>query len=246
MDEIKQEPNLVENTPKPDPNQAINQITVAIVIAGLLIAGAIFFKGNTSPANPKTQVATEEDLSTKNIPPINAKDHITGKLNAKIVIVEYSDTECPFCKTFHTTMQKIIAQKEVDVAWVYRHNPIPQLHAKALHEAEATECAFDQGGNDAFWKYIDRMFAITPSNDGLDEKELMNIADYVGLNSSSFYTCLQSGKYTNQIETAMNEARQAGVEGTPTSFIFVDGKLSDIIQGAQPYDVVLNKLKALK
>lgn len=246
MDEIKQEPNLVANTPKPDPNQAINQITGAIVIAGLLIAGAIFFRGNTFPTKQQTQENTKEDLSTKNVPPVNEKDRITGNLNAKIVVVEYSDTECPFCKNFHTTMQKIIAQKEVEVAWVYRHNPIPELHAKAVREAEATECAFAQGGNEVFWKYLDRMFAITPSNDGLDEKELMNIADYVGLNSSSFYTCLQSGKYTSQIETAINEAKQAGIQGTPTSFIFVDGKLSDIIEGAQPYDVVLNKLKALK
>jgi protein-disulfide isomerase len=105
------------------------------------------------------------------IRPVTEADHILGNPNAKIIIVEYSDLECPFCKQFHNTMHQIISNNP-DVAWVYRHYPIPQLHPKAFHEAEATECAWEQGGNDAFWKYTDTIYKITPSNNGLDEKEL--------------------------------------------------------------------------
>ncbi len=98
--------------------------------------------------------------------PVSGDDHITGNAASNIVVVEYSDLECPFCKVFHQTMRQVIEAE--DVAWVYRHYPIPQLHAKAFHEAEATECAWEQKGNEGFWKYTDKLFELTPSNDGFD------------------------------------------------------------------------------
>lgn len=101
-----------------------------------------------------------------------ADEHILGNLNAKIIIVEYSDPECPFCKVFHNTMHQVVDNGSGEIAWVYIHYPIPQLHPKAFHEAEATECAWEQGGNKAFWKYMDKLFEITPSNNGLDESRL--------------------------------------------------------------------------
>ena len=104
--------------------------------------------------------------------PISPDDHILGNVNAKIIIVEYSDLECPFCKMFHNTMHQVVEKSNGNVAWVYRHYPILQLHPKAFHEAEATECAWEQGGNSAFWKYTDKLFEITPSNNGLDETQL--------------------------------------------------------------------------
>ena len=104
--------------------------------------------------------------------PVSSDDHILGNVNAKIIIVEYSDLECPFCKMFHNTMHQVVEKNNGDVAWIYRHYPIPQLHPKAFHEAEATECAWEQGGNSVFWKYTDKIFEITPSNNGLDEAKL--------------------------------------------------------------------------
>lgn len=144
-------------------------------------------------------------------------------------------------------MQELVKQKSGEVAWVYRHFPLyqgnPPLHPKALKEAEATECAFEQGGNDVFWKYLDRLFAITPANNGLEEKELMNIADYVNLNSSSFYTCLQSGKYKSKVDKDLTEGIRAGVGFTPYSFILVDGVIVNTIEGAQPLEKIEVKLK---
>lgn len=93
------------------------------------------------------------------IRPISADDHIIGDPNAKIIIVEYSDLDCPFCKVFHGTMHRIVEENK-DVAWVYRHYPLTQLHPNALAKAEETECAWEQGGNDAFWKYADKVFEV--------------------------------------------------------------------------------------
>ena len=69
-------------------------------------------------------------------------------------------------------MQKIVADYKGQVAWVYRHFPIDSLHSRARKEAEATECANEFGGNTVFWQYLDKIFELTPSNDGLDPAEL--------------------------------------------------------------------------
>ncbi|MBI2630624.1 thioredoxin domain-containing protein [Candidatus Nomurabacteria bacterium] len=114
----------------------------------------------------------EKESLNLEIKPLSQEDHIVGDINARIIIVEYSDLECPFCKVFHTTMHRVVKDSGGDVAWVYRHYPILQLHPKAFREAEATECAWEQGGNDAFWKYTDKVFEVTPSNNGLEESLL--------------------------------------------------------------------------
>jgi len=115
--------------------------------------------------NEKTPLTTE-------LRPVSSDDHILGNIDAKIIIVEYSDLECPFCKVFHNTMHQVVEKNNPNVAWVFRHYPIPQLHPKAFHEAEATECAWEQGGNKVFWKYMDKLFEVTPSNNGLEESML--------------------------------------------------------------------------
>ena len=143
-------------------------------------------------------------------------------------------------------MHQVIANSNGKVAWVYRHYPIPQLHPKAFHEAEATECAFEQGGNDAFWKYTDRVFEITPSNNGLDVVELPKIAEYIGLNLTSFNTCLASGKFATKIQADIDDGVKVGVNGTPSSFILVKGKVIDTIPGAQPYETVMQRLSEIK
>ncbi len=231
MDEIKQEPTPTENTTNTNNlnNQTINQITGSIVIAGLLIAGAILLKGNQS-GNVKNTDSNDPETIELAIRPVSDTDHILGNKESKIVIVEYSDTECPFCKTFHNTMHTIIKERSGDVAWVFRHFPIPSLHSKAPHEAAATECAFEQGGNEAFWKYLDRVFAVTPSNNGLEEKELLNIADYVGLNSSSFYTCLKSDKYADKVQADVVDGGKASINGTPSSVIISQKEITPAIQ----------------
>ena len=143
-------------------------------------------------------------------------------------------------------MQQIVTEMPEEVAWVYRQYPIPQLHPKAFQEAEATECAWEQGGNDAFWRYADKIFEITPSNNGLELTELPNIAADIGLDMATFNDCLASGKFAEKIQADMEDGTRAGVQGTPSSFILKNGKLVDTIPGALPYEAVIQKLDALK
>jgi protein-disulfide isomerase len=184
-------------------------------------------------ADPNTPTAGDV-----NIAPVTSGDRILGNPNADIVIVEYSDTECPFCKRFHQTLQQIMAEygKDGKVAWVYRHFPIPSLHPKAPKEAEATECAAEQGGNTMFWKYIDKVYEITPSNNGLDPAQLPVIASELGLDVTAFNTCLSSGKMTAKVKAQYDEGVIAGARGTPYSVLITKDEKIPITQGALPYE----------
>ncbi len=227
-------------------NNNQNQIVSAIIVAAMIVGGAILLK-DSEPREILKKPQDTVDINSRNsgIKAVSNQDHILGNKNAKIVIVEYSDMECPYCQVFHNTMHEIIKEK-TNIAWVYRHYPIAGLHSKAIREAEATECAFEQGGNTAFWKYVDRIFEITPSNNRLEEKELTNTAQYIGLNTSSFYTCLESRKYQGKIEDDINNARKDGIKSTPHSFILVNGKVVDVIRGAKPYEEIINQLNKLE
>lgn len=207
-------------------------VPIAIIIAGGLIAGAIYFSGNNTGANNKAKnnvanVANNQEPTEIEVVPVTKADHIQGSINAKVVIIDYSDTECPFCKRFHETLKKIYSDysKDGKVAWVYRHFPL-DMHKKAPKEAEATECASELGGENAFWKYLDTIYKNTPANDGLDPAQLITFAGDVGLDKTAFKKCLDSGKYASKVAEAKAAGFKAGARGTPyTVFaVTVNGK----------------------
>ena len=179
--------------------------------------------------------------------PGTAEDHILGNPNATLKIVEYSDTECPFCKVFHQTMKQVmdVYGKSGKVAWVYRHFPIDQLHQRARKEAEATECANELGGPEKFWEFIDLVYATTNSNDSLDPAQLPVIAGKVGLDVKAFNTCLSSGKYAAKVEADYQDAVKAGGRGTPNSIIVSADGTKTVIQGAQSFEAVKGIIDAL-
>ena len=117
-------------------------IPLAIIIAGALIAGGIYMSGTSAKGVAKTGQNTPKANIV--VEPITAADHVLGDpKTAKVTIIEYSDLECPFCKTYHATLSKIYDENKDNgaIAWVFRHSPIVELHSKSPKEAEATECA---------------------------------------------------------------------------------------------------------
>lgn len=91
--------------------------------------------------------------------PLSAQDHVRGDPAASVLIIEYSDFECPFCRQFHQTLKTV--QSEVPLRWVYRHFPLDS-HPDAARLAEASECASEQG---RFWEFADAVFeAPSPTN----------------------------------------------------------------------------------
>lgn len=216
-------------------------IPLAIVIAGALIAGALYFGMAGAKTGTVAQPGAEQltgDL--EEMKPVAGDDHIRGNQNADVVIVEYSDFECPFCKRFHETMKQVRAEYGDKVAWVYRHFPLDQLHpVKARKEAVAAECANELGGNEAFWKYADRFFELTPSNNQTDTGTILpQIAKEIGLDESKFAACLESGTYDQHIEEDVRNATATGGNGTPWSVVVTKGGKKYPLSGAQPYEAV--------
>jgi len=84
-------------------------------------------------------------------------DHILGNPDAQVKIIEYSDYECPYCKSFHITMNQVVAESDGNVIWVYRHWPI---HQNSMAKLVAAECVAKIKGNEAFWKYSDLLFGL--------------------------------------------------------------------------------------
>jgi protein-disulfide isomerase len=224
-------------------------IPVAIVIAAALIAGAIVFTNN--PRTSGTQVAggpqgTTQETPEVNVAPVTEDDHILGNPNAPIVIVEYSDYDCPFCKNFHATMKQIMAEYGADgkVAWVYRHFPLTQLHPNAKRIAEASECVASIGGNEAFWTFSDLIFEERGTNEPTDMARLPEFAERAGVSKTAYEQCMESGRFAAAIDEAINEAVAAGARGTPYS-ILIAGEQQGPIDGAQPYQVVKQMIDML-
>ncbi len=176
---------------------------------------------------------------------VSDSDHIFGDKKAKVTIVEYSDIECPYCKRFHPTVAKVVANYKGKVNWVYRHFPL-NFHQNAQKEAEATECAAQLGGNDAFWKYLNTLFERTTSNGtGFALDALVPLAKELGLDEKKFKECLDSGKYADKVNQDLNEGQSAGIQGTPGGFVMSKDGKSSVIEGAIPAEQLKAQIDAL-
>lgn len=202
---------------------------IAIVVAGILIAGVIFVTQQIKTSEPTTIKNTTSQVSV--VTPVNQNDHIQGNPQANIVVVEYGDTECPPCKMFHTVMHQVMDNygKSGQVAWVFRHSPIVGLHPKAPKEAEATECANLQGGNDMFWKFLDQIYTITPGNNGLDPAELPKIATSLKLDMTKFNSCLSTDATKSIVDQDLADALKVtdGQLSTPHLELILKDALTD-------------------
>ena len=179
----------------------------------------------------------ELDARAKTMRPVSkSRDHIRGNPDAPVTLVEYSDFECPFCKRFHPTMKRVVDESKGNVRWVYRHFPLDEIHSKARKEAAASECAAELGGNDAFWKFADRFYELTPSNNNTNiEKVLPQVARDIGLDSAKFASCLASGRHDGRVAEDHDNALATGGNGTPWSLVMSrKGKIYPL-SGAQPY-----------
>lgn len=179
----------------------------------------------------------DADARAKAMRPVSeGRDHIRGNPAAPVTLVEYSDFECPFCKSFHPTVKKVVDESGGRVKWVYRHFPLDEIHSKARKEAAASECAAELGGNDAFWKFADRFYELTPSNNRTDiDTVLPQVAREVGLDKARFASCLASGRHDRRVEEDLQNAGATGGRGTPWSIIVSKSGKTYPLSGAQPY-----------
>jgi len=212
-------------------NILANQAKLGNSNGGNLQAGANI----PSPIPPQAEVTVDPSKVDK----LTIADHVRGNPEARLQLIVYSDLECPFSKRFQTTVKQITDQYKDKVVVVYRHFPLDQIHPQTRTEAQATECAAKLNGNEGFWKLTDKIYEITPSNNGLDLTTLPALASQSGLNQTAFKTCLSSGEMAQTVEAQYQSGLKAGVNGTPGSFL-IDSKTGTVkaIQGAQPFEQI--------
>ena len=159
---------------------------------------------------------------------LTSEDHVLGNPDAPVVVVEYTDLECPFCKVFHGTMKPIIEEygESGHVAWVIRDFPLSQLHPNAPRLAEAAECVAELEGNEAYWGFIDAIFTLAPVNTLFDMSKLTQTATGVGVSATAFDACLESGRHKNGVAEEYGNAIASGGNGTPYNVIILKKELS--------------------
>ena len=221
-------------------------IPISIVVSGLIIAGAIYL---TQQQQKQPTTPTNNNNIELSIAPIDASDHILGNPNADVVIVEYSDFECPFCKGFHETMKRVMEEygPSGKVAWVYRHYPLTQIHKKAQPAAEASECVAKLGGNDKFWQYANELSAGAPES--LTDENLLSNAVKVGINEAEFKACIASDYPKQEVAKDIADGNAiAKVDrqfGTPYNILISKSGVQTPIRGNQPYANIKGAIDAI-
>jgi len=168
------------------------------------------------------------------------RDHVYGNPNAPVSLIEYSDFECPFCKRFHATAKEIVDAYGGKVNWVYRHFPLAMHNPGAQKEAEASECVAQLGGNDAFWKFANAIYARTKSNgNGFPLDQLVPLGKEIGLDEKQLKECIDAAKYALRVQEDLKEGIQIGITGTPANFLLRNDTGEVILKvGAQPSDTI--------
>jgi len=211
-----------------------NSMTVptAIILGGIIVALAVYF----SIAKPTLAPTTAGNPAL--VRPVSSSDHILGNPTAPVIIVEYSDFDCAYCKSFNDILHQIVANEGTkgQVAWVFRQFPLTELHPNALKHAEATECAAKAGSNDAFWKFASALYANQPA----DPSRYGEFASLAGISGTAFTACYTNA--ANEVDEHIMADRQnaldTGAQGTPYSLILVKGRPPVVMDGAYTYDAV--------
>ena len=146
-----------------------------------------------------------------------------GPKDAPVTIVEFSDFQCPFCKTATATIKQVLDKYPGKVRLVFRDYPLASLHPQAPKAHEAARCAGDQA---KFWEYHDVLFERSPK---ASLQDLKRYAQELKLDATAFDQCLDSGKYTAEVDKDFQEGVGLGLTGTPS--FFINGKQ---VVGAQP------------
>ncbi len=222
--------------------------------------GGTVVKGSTTTANAQgaaQQAAAPQALPSEDTGPQKVSvddDPVMGDKNAKLTMIDFSDYECPFCKRYFDDTFAQIKKEYIDTGklkYVYRDLPLSFHDPMATLEAVAANCARKQGDDASYFKYHDEIFKRTKSNgNGLSKDNLNTIAADLGLDTTSFTTCVNDEKNKEEVQKDLADATKVGASGTPTFFIgksTADGVITGTkIVGAQPLSAFKQAIDAVK
>ena len=224
------------------------------ILAGILIVGGffVFTNGGTSTGaviaadNPAPSAPTPSQIKVS-----IDDDAIYGDKDAPVTLIEFSDYQCPFCRKFWQDTLPSIKKDYIDtgkVKLVFRDFPLG-FHQSAIPAAEAANCAREKGGDEAYYKMHDKLFQEQNILDGgsvsstvqFTATDMKKWAKDIGYDIDS---CLDSGKYKDEIQKDLRDGTAAGITGTPGFIILDKDNKATSISGAQPSTVFDSALKA--
>lgn len=235
----KNQPALLDQLKRVTTQQFLyTLLLIAVFLVGYLLArvqsleeqkGTTATVSATDQTGDPNQPAAKVDVEVGTLPPLGDKD-------APVKLIEFSDMQCPFCRSYFTGAYPQIKKDYVDtgkVAIYFRHYPL-SFHPAAQKSGEALECANEQN---KFWELHDLMFekqqALDPSGGTVEytTDDIKTWTAELGLDMTSFNECLDSGKFAEKVTSDMADGTAAGVSGTPA--FYVNGTP---LVGAQPYE----------
>lgn len=191
---------------------------LGIALGGILLLSVFLWNIERFFPNPQSEIREQE--AQVNIP----TDATRGKYpGAPHTLVEFTDFQCPYCRAAIPVLTELESLYGDNLNIIVLHFPVGELHPDAPKAAEAAECARIQG---KFWEYHNLLFQ---NQEDLSVPALLQYAQILGLDETSFNSCLTSGERYSQVEADVRLALSLGVQGTPT--FFADGHK---IEGLQP------------
>ena len=157
------------------------------------------------------------------IEPVTTPDHQIGPADARVVVVEYGDFECPNCKQAAPAVEMLLKRFEGQVRFVYRHYPLEQVHPHAVTAAEAAECAAAQG---RFWEMHRLLF---DNQSALELDYLNSYAQRIGLDMTRYAQEMFDHAHLERVRSDIESGRKSGVRATPG--FFINGKRQDVSFG---------------
>lgn len=209
-----------------------------------------YIKNQQADYEKQQEQAAKEQFKSE--PVVNVEGDFTdddpfmGDKDAPVVMVEFSDYECPFCNKFRSETLPKIKENYIDkgkVKFIYRDLPISK-HPAAYPSALLAECVREQMDDEAYFKMHDKIFDMI-SGSGYDYDELVTFAESIGADKAKLKSCFDDEKFKDEIYADLDAAHNVGIDGTP-GFI-INGR---VVAGALPFgvfeDIIEEALKASK
>ncbi len=205
----------------------------------------------TPPVAQKVQNMQQRPRQTSrpaNVKTVRISDKfILGDPSSKLVMVEFTDFQCPFCRRFHAQTFPLLKKEYIDTGklkWVTIPFPL-RFHQYAFPAARGFICAGKTGGEKAYWQYYMKIFNV----ERLNPYSPVEVATEIGLNRGKFSSCMDSEEVRNELAGLLSFASVIGVRGTPTFILGKDNgdgtMTGEMVVGAQPYEIFKDKIDAL-
>ena len=217
----------------------LNLIIVAVIIAIVLIGASWYFSGPDDSSRADKNAGDAEISAGESV---QDYDPYLGKQDAKVILVEFADFQCPSCALFHFGAGSAIFEEYIKKGLVkIVFKDFPFLGEESYSAAYAAGCAKEQG---KFWEYHDYLFEYRMKNEtensgAFSVANLISFAEKIGLNKETFSDCLWSEKYKDKVAKDLEDGKNAGVTATPT--IFINGRKEEGLLSFESYKKIIEE-----